>query len=220
MLNPEAVIHLSENRKHFQNDTFRRFETNLISLTESSILKCSDNTLSAQNSQQILADNFVLIVLLPLVGAIEIKKGETSIIINSGEIAHIYCKKEDEIAINNPYENDLVNYLEIWIDSDKILEDKIVSNDFDLDKNKNCLVEISNIHFSEKIFVGKFDGRKEGKLFVENRAFIFVINGVFECQNRLLESRSALSLWNAEDLEFEGLGRENIILIVSNQRIS
>ncbi len=215
MLSSEAIIHLSENRKCLQNNTFRSFEIDLVSIVESPIIKCLDNTLSAQNFQKILADNFVLIVLLPLVGAIEIEKGGISEIINSGEIAYISLEKNEEIAIINPYDNELVNYLEIWIRSDKKLDEKIILNDFDIDKNKNLLMDISRNQISEKIIIGKFDGRKEGNLSIRNKAFVLVINGVFECQNRLLESRSALSLWNIKKLAFEGLGRENIVLIVS-----
>jgi quercetin 2,3-dioxygenase len=217
MPNTEAIIYLSENRKCFQTDTFRSFETILNPGSETpqnSILKFSDNTLSAQNSQQILADIFVIIVLLPLVGAIEIFKDNEVKIIDSGEIAYILMKPNEQIFIKNPYENELVNYLEIWIKAEELFEEKFLTNGFSLEKNHNKLMDISTNNISEKFFIGKFDGREEGTFKIERQAFVFVINGVFEVDNRLLESRTALSLWNVYELEFEGLGGENIVLIV------
>jgi quercetin 2,3-dioxygenase len=219
MPNTEAIIYLSENRKCFQTDTFRNFETILNPGSETpqnSILKFSDNTLSAHNSQHILADNFVVIVLLPLVGAIEIFKENESKIIDSGEIAYISMKPNEEIFVQNPYENELVNYLEIWIQSESRFEENIFCKLFNLDNNRNKLIDISHENIADKILIGKFDGREEGvSSLINNQAFALVISGVFEVNNRLLESRTALSLWNINELEFEGLGRENIILIVT-----
>jgi quercetin 2,3-dioxygenase len=219
MPNSEAIIYLSENRKCFQTDTFRSYETVIYEDSEfqkHSIKKCSDNTLSAQNSQQILADNFVVVVLIPLIGAIEIKTKNETKFINSGEIAYILIKPDEKITVENPYETELVNYLEIWLKSKEFFEEKLFITDFDLEKNRNNLVDISTNEIAEKIFIGKFDGREE-EVFspINNQAFVFAINGVFEVNSRLLDSRTALSLWNVNELEFEGLGRENIILIVS-----
>jgi quercetin 2,3-dioxygenase len=217
MPNTEAIIYLSENRKCFQTDIFRSFETLLNPDSESpikSILKCADNTLSAQNSQQILADNFVVIVLLSLVGAVEIVLENESKIIDSGEIAYISLKPNEQISVENPYENEMVNYLEIWINTEGVFEEKITCKAFNLENNRNKLIDISIKNIEEKFFIGKFDGREEGTLKIDNQAFVFVIHGVFEVNNRLLESRSGLALWNLEELEFEGLSSENIILVI------
>ncbi len=218
MLNSESIIYLSENRKCFQTNSFRSFETNLDLVSESSmisIIKCADNTLSVQNSQQILADNFILMVLLPLIGAIEIVRNNESKIVDSGEIAYIWMKADEQISVQNPSEKELINYLEIWIKQDKFFEAEIIIERFNLENNRNQLINISPKNISEKLLIGKYNGREEGVLLIDNQAFVFVINGVFECQNRLIESRSSLLLWNIKELEFEGLGRENIILIIS-----
>lgn len=209
---------MSENRKCFQTDTFRSFETLPNVDSESplkSILKFSDNTLSAQNSQEILADNFVLVVLIPLVGAFEIVNDDISKIIDSGEIAYILMKTDEQILIQNPYENELINYLEIWINSEDILEENLVIKKFNLDKDLNNLIDVSLKDNAKKFYIGKFDGREEGVLKIDKQAIVFVIHGVFECENRLLESRSALAILGTDEIEFEGLGRENIILIIS-----
>jgi quercetin 2,3-dioxygenase len=47
-----------------------------------------------------------------------------------------------------------------------------------------------------------------------NDAFIFVIDGVFEVQNRLLHRRDALLLPAPEKLEFEALSEGAILLVL------
>jgi quercetin 2,3-dioxygenase len=218
MPNTEAIIYLSENRKCFQKDTFRSYETVLNLDSESplkSIIRFFDNTLSAQNSQQILADDFVVVVLIPLVGAIEVVAHNHEKIINSGEIAYVSIKPYEEISVQNPYESELVNYLEIWTKSESRLEERIFCKRFNLDINRNEMIDISHVNITTKIFIGKFDGREAGVFSpIVNQAFVFVINGVFECKNCLIESRSALSIWDIDEFDFEGLGRENIVLII------
>jgi hypothetical protein len=214
----EAIIYLSENRSCFQTDTFRSLITLPNKNVESSfdsIIKFADNTLSAKQTSTFLFEDNQIVILLPLVGAVEIFENEKSKIVNSGEIAHIFRKKNEQIIIQNPYENDLISYLEIWMNCGNIRDEQIIINTFDLEKNENKLIEIPSPERLMKIYIGKYGGREEDVLSIKNNAFVFVINGVFEVQNRLLESRTGLSLMQIEELEFEGLAPENIILIIS-----
>ncbi len=219
MLQTEGIIFLSEKRKCFENDTFRSYI--ILPNPESvspftSLIKFADNTLSAQKTSILLVEEDYIVLLLPLVGAIEISYEKESKIVNSGEIAFFFVKNQDKILIQNPYENELVNYLEIWIKREDIIERGVFITQFNLEIAPNKLTEIFSANkISEKLFIGKFNGRKEDILPIENYAFVFVINGVFEVQNRLLENRDGLILWNLDELEFEGLGQENIILVIS-----
>ena len=218
MTESEIIIYLAENRNCIQTGTIRSFITlpNLkINSTFELIFKFADNTLSANQTSILEAEKNSILMLLPLVGAIGILGNKSSIFVDSGEIAYVFVQKGNKIQIRNPYENDLINYLEIWVKYDEIKEEKIVLETLDLEKNKNKLVEISNEKFHIKVRIGKYGGREEGVLQVKNSAFVFVINGVFEVQNRLLESRTGLSLTNISELDFEGLAQENIILIIS-----
>lgn len=66
------------------------------------------------------------------------------------------------------------------------------------------------------VFIGLYDGRKEGIYTVlqkDRSVFGMVINGAFEFQNRLLETRDALLIAEAETIEFEALS-ENALLIL------
>lgn len=81
-------------------------------------------------------------------------------------------------------------------------------------KDKNTLIQISeNVEYPN--FIGLYDGRKEEEysLYQKGKSiFGMVINGAFEFQNRLMETRDAIILSEIETLEFEALS-ENALLI-------
>jgi quercetin 2,3-dioxygenase len=80
--------------------------------------------------------------------------------------------------------------------------------------DKNTLTQISeNVEYPN--FIGLYDGRKEEEysLYQKGKSiFGMVINGAFEFQNRLMETRDAIILSEIEALEFEALS-ENALLI-------
>ncbi len=80
--------------------------------------------------------------------------------------------------------------------------------------DKNTLIQISeNVEYPN--FIGLYDGRKEEEysLYQKGKSiFGMVINGAFEFQNRLMETRDAIILSKIETLEFEALS-ENALLI-------
>jgi quercetin 2,3-dioxygenase len=219
LLEAEAIIHLAEKRECFQTDTFRRlsFEDIFSQNPDNQIItKFSDTTLAAQSSCNLLAKEGSILVLLPLVGAVEIFSSQEKKLLNAGEIAYFYLKQNDSIFIQNPFETELINYVEIWLkpDTNDVFEN--VFQEFNLEKEPNQLIQLLGNTSKYEFFIGKYAGRQEGVLPVNEheKVFAFVINGVFEVQNRLLESRTGLTLWNTSDIEFEALAVDNIILLV------
>lgn len=218
MDNSEATILLAEKRICFQTEFFRSYLTsiNINSGTKyDSIIKFLDNTLSPQKSNFLTFEEKFCVIFLPLVGAVEITSTDGTKMLNSGEIAYFLVREKEEIIIQNPYENDFVNYLEIWIKSPSVSFRMPLFRDFNIELNRNKLIEVSFQRIKHKVLIGKFDGRENGFLDEVNDAFVFVINGVFEINNRLLESRDGLLLINSNEIDFEGLGAENIILIIA-----
>ncbi len=211
LLEAEAIIHLSEKRECLNTESFRSYLTDY-----QNDIKISDNTLAPEGSCNFLANEKCTLLFLPLVGAVEITGQSSNRLINAGEIGYYSLNKNENIFIHNPYENELVNYLEIHLktNNENISED--FSEAFDLTKAPNNLLQIAKKERSCEVFIGKFEGRKEGFLSVNNseRIFVFVINGVFEVQDRLLESRTGLTLWNTPNIEFEALAVDNIILFL------
>ena len=75
----EAIIYLSESRSCFQTETFRSLITlpdKHFEATFDSIIKFADNTLCAKQTSTFLFEDNQIVILLPLVGAIEIFENE------------------------------------------------------------------------------------------------------------------------------------------------
>ncbi|MDN4013532.1 hypothetical protein QX233_13730 [Chryseobacterium gambrini] len=77
------------------------------------------------------------------------------------------------------------------------------------------------IQISEKLeypnFIGLYEGRKEEEYALHHKGksiFGMVINGAFEFQNRLLETRDAIIISEIETLEFEALSENALLLFL------
>ena len=46
-----------------------------------------------------------------------------------------------------------------------------------------------------------------------NGIYAFIIEGVFEVQDRLLHTKDALDLWNTDEIDFEALSNGAILLL-------
>lgn len=213
MKQTEGNIYLADKRHHFQTEIFRSLSTIHGENPFGNITKFSDNTLVGGKSSTLKSDDSYCIVFLPLVGAVDVSER----IVNSGEVAYWFVQDNEELVIENPYADELVNYIEIWLKIGLKEKKEPIFNKFDIDSHKNTLVDISGKTTKTNLFIGKFDGRNEDilQLNESSQAFIFIINGAFEVQNRLLESRDAVSLWNCEAIDFEALSNEAIILLMT-----
>jgi redox-sensitive bicupin YhaK (pirin superfamily) len=93
---------------------------------------------------------------------------------------------------------------------------------YDVNKYLDSLIKIfpeksglSSLPFT--VSIGKFSGRAETtyKLTSENSGlFVFVIEGAFELEGRLLHARDGLALWEIKEVELEALSNDAIILLI------
>jgi len=82
-------------------------------------------------------------------------------------------------------------------------------------KDKNRL-QIINKSIKNPNFIGLFEGRKEEFYALqneENSVFAMVINGAFEFQNRLMETRDAAYIHQPKEIEFEALSEDALIIM-------
>lgn len=220
MTQTEGIIFLSDKRPVFQTTDFRSYQTTPFFEDESigkqgveGLLKVCDNTLVAGKTQTIQTDIACTVLLLPLVGGVELTTTQGSRFIEAGEFGYIFLPPSEQISVENPYETELVNYLELWFSSP---ESSTQNNwgKFELESSKNTLTSLLTTGW-----IGKYDGRQDDTLVLtkSSNCFVFVINGVFEVQNRLLEPRDSLLLFETHEVEFEALANDSILLIIATQ---
>jgi hypothetical protein len=224
MQQTEGLIYLAEKRSSLQTTTLKSLQTLPTNNTEinmsagfHTIYRFSDNLLLGGQSYFPTAKQGSCLILLPLTGAMEVYHQGKSELIGIGEIAFLKIDNEEEIQIENPYLDEAINFLEIWISIPPRCNLQSFLNAFDIEKQANQLIALSNKSSPFQLWIGKFDGRKEETLFLRKgqKLFAFVVHGAFEFQNRLLEGRDAVWLWDCEGVEFEALANESILLLIA-----
>jgi hypothetical protein len=228
----EATIYLASQRGCSQTDSFRSCHTfnyakyfNEHRKPVGHLKAINDNTLKESFTIKHTPQDTTLVILLPIVGACEYKSSGTQGLADVGQIAAFCVSEDTEFEISNPYESELINYLHIELVIDCPLNFTNYS-EFDLDSNTNKLVLLfpdqPAIYKNVSIHLGKFQGREECVYKLQDaskRIFAFVIEGVFEFQNRLLHARDGLLLNNAPEVEFEALSNDAIILLIEDRDI-
>lgn len=236
MADTKAKIFLANERGHIETSLFRSLNTfcfgnyQLESKTAfGPLYLLNDDSLAGGETITHTVEEDSDLVLIPLVGTVKYRDAlENDSLISPGEASLFSLPRYATVEITNPYEQELVNYLQLWIRKPDRFSPVRRDGEFDLEKNKNLLLDV----FSEvrkalspgssiaKVSIGKFLGRENiiyNLSAVSNGVFVFVIEGAFEVSDRLLESRDGLALWKTSNIEMESLSNNAIILMVEVQ---
>lgn len=245
----KGKIFLSDERGHQELDWFRSFHTFNFGQYQHDhkaamgpLYVLNDETLAGGRGLMLTVEEDSDILLVPVVGALSLKdsRGNTCLI-EAGQCCLETALAGTVIELSNPYEEDLVNFLQVWFKrvsapgkiglsgyepgaQEEQAGPQLFSFNINTDKNK--LIELfpasaettssSNRPYGRQ-FIGKFTGREEIVHTIAppcNGLFFFVIEGAFEVQYRLLHARDGLVLWDLQEVEFEALSNDAIVLVV------
>lgn len=224
MTQNEAKIFLSAQRAKTELPWFRSFHSfnfgGFQDPTKEHIGKLrvfNDNTLAAGKGMKSQVEKPTEVLVLPLVGGIEFKNSAGyHDFLEAGKLQIFSAETGMEYEILNPYETELINYLEIWIEKENVVSPSTISVAIDTNKRNELLPIFSSTQHDAFGYFGKYDGREDGIYRVKNAGnclYIFVIEGAFEIDNKLVETRDSLAIWNAIEIEFEALSDSGILLI-------
>jgi redox-sensitive bicupin YhaK (pirin superfamily) len=222
----KGKIFLADERGHNEMDWFRSFNTfnfGKFQLEHKTpfgpLYVLNDDTLAGGKHISMTMEANSLLLLIPIVGAVTYKDNlDNSTLIEAGECQVYAIPAGTTFQIGNPYEEELVNYLQIWFYNTPVEADndpQIIH--FDIVNYRNQLVSIPAHNTPYKLCIGKYDGREESVYKMNdarNGLFVFVIEGAFEVQFRLLHPRDGLALWEAEEIELEALSNDAILLVM------
>ena len=226
----KGKIFVSAERGHTETDWFRSYATFNFGNYQhpdktpfGALHVLNDDTLAAGRKMNLLVEKAIVTILLPVVGAVcyTTSNGNTGII-EAGEAIIFPMIAGDTVEFSNPFETGLVNYLHLWFTVPFISYTVPQTIHFDIDAKKNQLVRIGLTQVlaaqsSVSSYIGKFKGREEAVYTISETGsgvFVFVLEGAFEVQYRLLETRDSLALWNVKEVELEALSDNAILLLV------
>lgn len=231
----EGKMFLAGERGHSEQDWFRSYNTfNFGSYRHAHktpfgpLYVLNDDTLAGGRSFVQFMEWDSDVILIPTVGAVHYTDNAgNNTFVEAGQAQLYTIRKGTTFEISNPYDDALINFIQIWIRRDDAAGTGTTPRlfSFDLEQNRNALVQITSTEADAlqgdashpKISIGKFTGREEALyklLKPENGVFFFVLEGAFEVQYRLLESRDGLSLWGTSEIELEALSNDAIILAI------
>lgn len=218
-----AQIYKSETRGVFKSEKYNCFATfnfdqyqDLSRIPFGSLQILNEEILAPQHCISRVIKPHTNVIILPLFGGIEYKDNlGNAEFLRVEQIRVITTDEEMTVEIFNPYENENVSFLTIHFQKEEqCFKNYFQKSEIDL-TIKNKLIRL--IEIEETVcFIGVYDGRKEGFYTLKNPnngVFVFVVNGAFEVEDRLLEARDGLSMKNTETIEWEALS-ENAILLV------
>ena len=230
----QAQLYLADQRGCTQTDVFRSFHLfNFGSYTAESrepvgsLWALNDNSLKAGHDVTRSVDEQTDVIILPIVGGLEYKSSVGSGFLNVGQVQFFSLTKGMTYEISNPYETELINYLEIWLTNSGNAGSPMNSQtQFDLQTTNTLLPLFSTPTRAEhnqpnKGFIGRYAGRAEDVYQVtnpENGVVVYILSGAFEVQNRLLHQGDGLALTTvlARDVTFEALSNDAVLLLLES----
>lgn len=183
----------------------------------------NDDMLGGDRSLSMLVEEDSYIILLPIAGAITYNdSAKNENLLAAGQVQVAYIEKGTVFEITNPFKEETVNFLQIWIRADKKMVPSYCVSTYDVNEFQNNLIKISPQRLADivlpfNVSIGKFAGRGETVYPTkeDNKAsLLFVLAGAFETEGRLLHERDGLALWNAAEIEIEALSNNAVILLI------
>ncbi len=180
----------------------------------------NDDTLAAGKSIKMLVEENSYVFILPVAGAINYRDSlgnENLIAAGQGQL--FLLGKGESMELSNPFEEELVNFLQVWIkagNDNSFIAPQLSTYD-DVNENIDNLVSIfSQNDLPISAAIGKFNGRGEANYNINKNSgtFVFIIEGAFEVEGRLLHERDGLALWQSDSFEMEALSNDAILLVI------
>lgn len=219
-LQQQAKIYLSDMRGKQELDGFRSYHNfNFGSYRQNdrspfgNLYVLNDDTLAGGSSFQLKAEQDSQVLLLPIVGTVCCNNND----VIAGELLSLHLAAGDDLHIRNPYSkrSDLVNFLQFWFRSDAGLQDAPLVSAFSFEERPDGLITLSADHYPP-LSIGKFRGRKKGVYEPKDLSagiYVFVVQGAFEVEDRLLHARDGLSLTGFDHVSFEALSNDAILVL-------
>ncbi|WP_025142111.1 hypothetical protein [Pedobacter jeongneungensis] len=180
---------------------------------------CNDESIAGGKIIFFLCKEDSLQILMPITGGINIVANGKEFALETGQVQVLNMGKGEVLEISNPYQNDIINYIQFGIKTDMFLmrASEMLFN-FDFEKNQNQLLEIiSNPKLPFKLSAGIFAGREEVVYKMQNPNhlfYTFIVDGAFEIEGRLMHARDGLVLWDIEQMELEALSNNAIVVVL------
>jgi quercetin 2,3-dioxygenase len=225
----QAKIFLAEERGLSQMDWFRSYHTfnfgnyqNENKKPFGTIQVCNEDTLAAGRSMKMTVEEKAEVIILPLVGTLLFTNNRgDEVYVSPGVVQLFSATAGMHYELTNPFKNkELINFLQLWLyKNEDVFKPLSQQFNFDLDKTNQLISMFDTAQLQQQAFcfIGKYNGRKKDEYQLQNKKngiYVFVIEGAFEVQDRLLHAKDGLAIWNTNEIDFEALSNNAILLLL------
>lgn len=149
--------------------------------------------------------------ILPLIGSVDLLSAAGDIVpVENGYWLKARSAPGESFRVCNPFDQP-VNFLLIGYDDPQVEGPDPVSNKLALDNRLNPLPVSPDF----RIIVGRFGERESVEIPLPGPGVLaYVIEGIFEVKDRLLQSRDALSIPDTLSLDFECFTEGGLVLFI------
>lgn len=157
----------------------------------------------------------VLMFIMPMVGEVDYEDEKGNLFsVAAGQLLLIPLAAGVQASVRNVYQDALVNCLISAVATahrPALKAPELVP--VNLHQFSNVLGSLNNLYLP--VYIGNFQGRSEATLETQDhKLFVFVMEGAFEVQHRLVEYRDGMMLWNTSQVELEALSNDATLLIL------
>ena len=174
----------------------------------------SDDRLKPGISLLVEAEADGAVIIIPWIGDVVLSSPSgKQPLLAEGQVHVMPVSKGDFYELRNPYSEEAINFFQLRFAGNFSEAGEVFP--IALENHPNRLRPIyKNSH---SLMIGSFDRRTEGIYIPDSpthKLFIFAIEGAFEIQNRLIQPRDGLALWQVEEVEFEALSEGAVLMVV------
>lgn len=211
----QSILLKNDRRKHVRDSYLESFTSSVTHNDVTTFSEVSDIIL--RNGGHFRKPSGALsVIALPLTGGVHVQTDHGFMELNAEQIMFIPACSNIQFQT---LEYEAVN-LVLFSIHDESTETLVEIHPIGITKHDELIVSIAeSFHSKSKIGIGVFKSRSETTYSCFNRMseiLIFVINGSFEVEGRLIEHRDSLVLWNKETIELEALADDSIVCIIEN----
>ncbi len=157
-------------------------------------------------------------VILPIAGGLDYNNAlGQDVRVNAEEV--LFLREPNELfRIRNPYQDQNTNYLHFSLKKNTPGLAASTSHPMCFTEfNRSVSLQLERLDTQYYACAGIYKGRTKSSYVLKNPnngVFAYVINGAFELEERLMEYRDGLALWNVEEITFEALSEFAILLLL------
>ena len=203
----------AENRNLFENKYIRINALNDDN-SISDFAFIDDVAVNGQGTYQKVIKESGYLILLPLMNNIRLNMNGFNWKIEVNQSFIYYLDKGTIIDVEGEYSNDYSYFYSLFLVKEKQqIAKMIVPIDFERENRLEKIIR----HDLFNVFLGKFDLRRESEIpmkKVERNWLIVSLTGIFEVHNRLIESRDLLQIRSDENVEFESLSENSLLMVI------